>query len=525
MTKSNTHLIEVKNNQSLTRYNLIYDRIAINQLRSNKNDALIFVNLRRKIMSFNKNDFSACTSILAGKNATLDGSTIIARNEDSKSAWPKHMQIHAHKEYAETQEFVSPDNGFKIKLPQIRAKYSATPEWTDKFGIFEEDGINEYGVAMSATESAYANERVLGFDPLVKDGISEEAMLTVVLPYIHTAREGVKRLGQLIEKYGTSESNGILFTDSTEVWYLETGSGHQWVAQRIPDDSYAVVANQLAIQEIDFSRPDDFMYATNIQEFVTENHLNPHADGFNFRNIFGTHDLSDEIYSTPRVWYGQKIFNPEIKQEPMNQELPFIRKADRLLGLDDFKYVLGSHFQNTPYDPLGFGTEDQKHKFRPISLAKTQESHILQIRPDLPKEIAGIHWLAMGVTAQSVFIPTYAGATDVHPAYKVGKQKYSKDSAYWTYKLVGVLVDGHYTELQNLLKDAQKNTTITLSNMLHESDQTAKTLSGEKLVKYLTEQNIKMQQLGLDKMEQLISELVTASTDLSVLNFNTDANL
>lgn len=476
-------------------------------------------------MPFNNDDFSACTSILAGKNATIDGSTIIARNEDSKSAWPKHLRIHAHHEFKQAPEFVSPDNGFRLTLPKIQGKYTATPEWTDKFGVFEEDGINEYGVAMSATESAYANERVLSFDPLVKDGISEEAMLTVVLPYIHTAREGVTRLGSIIEEYGTSESNGILFSDQDEVWYLETGSGHQWVAQRIPDDSYAVVANQLAIQEIDFTKPDDFMYATHIQQFVTENHLNPQPQGFNFRNIFGTHDLSDEIYSTPRVWYGQKIFNPEIQQEPMNQELPFIRRANRLLGMDDFKYVLASHFQDTPYDPLGFGTEAQKHKFRPISLAKTQESHILQIRPNLPTEIAGLHWLAMGVTAESIFIPIYAGTTDVHPAYKVGEQKYSPDSAYWVYKLAGVLVDGHYTELQGFLKDTQKETNVALGNLLHASDQEALKLEGEKRTEYLTQQSIAFQQLGLDNMQQLISNLVTESTDMSVLNFKTDANL
>ena len=203
-------------------------------------------------------EFSACTSILVGKKAMADGSTVIGRNEDSKSAWPKHMVIHPRQTFAEDQTFVSKDNGFAMPLERTRFKYSATPEWTDEFGLFEEDGINEYGVCMSATESAYANERVLGFDPLVEKGIGEEAMVTVVLPYVKTAREGVKRLGAIVEKYGTCESNGILFSDKDEVWYLETGSGHHWVAQRIPDDCYAVVANQLAIQEIAFDDPDNF---------------------------------------------------------------------------------------------------------------------------------------------------------------------------------------------------------------------------------------------------------------------------
>nr|MCG4642196.1 C69 family dipeptidase [Bifidobacterium bifidum] len=75
--------------------------------------------------------------------------------------------------------------------------------------LFEEAGINEYGVAMSATESAYSNDLVLGYDPLVKEGLNEEAMVTVVLPYVKTAREGVQRLGELVAKYGTGETNGI----------------------------------------------------------------------------------------------------------------------------------------------------------------------------------------------------------------------------------------------------------------------------------------------------------------------------
>ncbi len=183
--------------------------------------------------------------------------------------------IHPHEEFDQPQEFSSNDNGFKISLPTIRAKYSATPEWTDKFGLFEEDGFNEYGVAMSATESTYTNKLALGADPLVEDGIGEEAMITVVLPYVKTAREGVQRLGQIVEYYGTSESNGILFADQNEAWYMETGGGHNWVAQRIPDDSYAVIANQSAIQGIDFDDPKHFMWSTNIRKFVADNHLNP----------------------------------------------------------------------------------------------------------------------------------------------------------------------------------------------------------------------------------------------------------
>lgn len=478
-------------------------------------------------MTVTKQSLSACTSILVGKKASLDGSVYIGRNEDAKSAWPKHMCVHPRQEFTSEQVFTSKDNGFSMPLPKVAYKYTATPEWTDEFGLFEEDGINEFGVAMSATESAYANSEVLSCDPLVANGIGEEAMVTVVLPYIKNAREGVLRLGQIVSEYGASEANGILFADDQEAWYLEIGSGHHWVAQRIPDDAYAVVANQLAIEEIDFADTKNFLTSTGIQAFVEANQLNPSLDGtFNFRKIFGTQTLSDQIYSTPRVWYGQKYLTPSVEQDPMSLELPFIRKPDRKLGLDDLSYVLGSHYQNTPYDPLNSKDPLLKKKFRPISLAKTQESHILQLRSDLSQDIKGIHWLALGVTAQSVFVPFFAGANDVHPAYKVGKATYDSTSAYWVYKQAGILVDAHYQAFAKELSDLQTELTVSFKTAVRKVVAAVK--AGEfdgDLADFLTTESIKLQDLGLKKYQALSASLITQATDMSPLNFKTDANL
>ena len=58
------------------------------------------------------------------------------------------------------------------------------------------------------------------------------------------------------------------------------------------------------------------------------------------------------------MWYGQKYLSGDNDQDPMSEELPFIRKANRLLHLDDIAYVLGSHYQNTPYDPLNNDNAD-----------------------------------------------------------------------------------------------------------------------------------------------------------------------
>lgn len=79
-------------------------------------------------------------------------------------------------------------------------------------------------------------------------------MITVVLPFIRSAREGVERLGKIIQNMELPKQTGFWSADRDEAWYMEIGSGHHYVAQRIPDDSYAVVANQLAIQVIDFDK-------------------------------------------------------------------------------------------------------------------------------------------------------------------------------------------------------------------------------------------------------------------------------
>lgn len=470
-------------------------------------------------------NFKACTSILVGKNASIDGSTMIGRNEDSRAAWAKALVVRPHAEFSEPQTFISKDNGFTMPLPTIRGKYTATPEWTDQFGLFEEAGINEYGVAMSATESTYTNERALGADPMVPAGIGEEAMVTVVLPYIKSAREGVKLLGQIIEEYGTCESNGVLFSDADEVWYFESAGGHQWVAQRIPDDAYAVVANQMAIQVIDFTDADNFLYKADLHEFVAANHLNPNPATFNWRNIFGTHDLSDAYYNTPRVWYGQRLFNPEITQTPADDAMPFIRKANRKISRLEVQQFLASHFEGTAYDPIGVGSEQEKKQFRPISLAKTQESHVLQIRPAMPADVAGVHWLAQGVASQSVYVPFYAGVTTTPAEYQLATEQYDPKSAYWIFKLVGVLVDPHYLQFGRLLQDAQKGLNATLAANIKQADAAALRLSGAARADYLTAQSNANAELALSAYQKLAAKLITAATDLSPLNFKQDMNL
>ncbi|WP_242508948.1 C69 family dipeptidase [Lactobacillus delbrueckii] len=455
--------------------------------------------------------------MLIGKKASLDGSVIIGRNEDSRTAWPKHLAFHQRQ--AGSRTFKSHDNKFTIDLPEEAFAYSSTPEWTKKYGLFEEDGINEYHVAMSATESAYANERVLAIDPFdAEKGLLEEAMVTIVLPYVKTAQEGVKRLGEIVEKYGAAESNGILFADRDEAWYLEIGSGHHWVAQRIPDDSYTVVANQLSIQDIDFKDPANFLYSAGLQEFIYEHQLWPKEAKFNWREIFGTRSESDLHYNTPRVWYGQKLLTPSVKQEPQSFDLPFIQKADRPLSVQDAQTVLASHYSDTEYDLTNPKNAGQA-SFRPIGVATTQESHLLQLKGE-----DMYHWLAMGVTAQSVYIPFFPQGTKVPYMWGNGKVNYSPNSAYWIFKLAGVLVDRNWGKYGKELANAQTEAKERVLRLRYEYDQKLHA-DPSQATAIADEANAKMAKTVTDIYNKLISSLITQQTGDSPLSFQMDPNL
>lgn len=467
----------------------------------------------------------ACTSVLVGKAASLDGSTMIARTEDNvRACAPKRFTVVPERRWTR-ERFVSAGNGFTMELDGAALRYTSTPEGDPSEGLYEEAGINAAGVAMSATESTYANERVLALDPLVEDGLAEDALLSVVLPFVASAREGVRRIGDIVAAHGSAESNSILVADADEVWYLELATGHQWAAQRIPDDAYAVCANRISIQEVDFAS-DDFMTSDGIRAFVDENRLNPRPGTFDFRRIFGTHTQQDRHYNAPRVWFGQRYLTPEAVQQPEDLDLPFIRRANRLIGVDDVAYLLSSHYNGTAFDPLGSdGDERSRTRYRAVSLSRTQEGHILQVRPNLPPERAGVHWVALATTAFSPFAPFFANASDAHPAWKRAGERPEGDSAYWLLRTLGMLAESRYALAAKPVDDFLAACRQKAHAFVVATDASSAGLSGEELTAALTEANRAFMDELLADARTLVQDLVMAGAEDSRLSFEMDANL
>ena len=335
----------------------------------------------------------ACTTLLVGKNASYDGSTMIARNDDSGSGHftaKKFVVVQPEEHPAIYRSVLS---HVEIPLPGDPMRMTAMPNAVEGKGIWAAAGVNAANVGMTATETITSNPRVLGADPLVvyqpargeqpevPGGIGEEDIVYLVLPYIHSAREGVLRLGSLLEQYGTYEMNGIAFQDVNEIWWLETIGGHHWIARRVADDECVIMPNQFGLDRFDFA--DAFgegrenLCSGDLKTFIAENHLDTGNDGvFNPRNCFGSHTDSDHVYNTPRAWFMGKMLCPTRYRwegehadfTPTSDNIPWSFVPERKVTVEDVKYILSSYYQGTPYNPYAKAEDPTKAFTGPLAL-------------------------------------------------------------------------------------------------------------------------------------------------------------
>ena len=434
----------------------------------------------------------ACTTILVGKDASYDGSTIIARNEDSANGEfnPKRFIVVNPDE--QPRAYRSVLSHVAIELPDNPMRYTAVPNADTREGIWGEAGVNEANVAMSATETLTTNERVLGADPFVEykpaqgkegepgyvpevaGGIGEEDFLTIVLPYVTTAREGVERLGALLEQYGTYEMNGVAFSDVNEIWWLETVGGHHWIAKRVPDEAYVTMPNQLGIDEFDLEdalgEQENHMCSPDLAEFIGRNHLDlavEPASPLNPRDAFGSHSDSDHVYNTPRAWWMQRFLNPfdevwdgpDADHNPESNDIPWARQPERKVTIEDIKYVLSGHYQGTPYDPYGkLGDEHTRHMYRPIGINRQSQLAVMQIRPYRPQVNRAVQWIAYGSNPFNTLVPFYPNVSTT-PAYLENTTtRVTTENFYWANRVIAALCDGAFADTANAVERYQEKT-------------------------------------------------------------------
>ncbi len=394
---------------------------------------------------------SECTTIIIGKEQTADGSMIVARSEDWDAMEAKNYEIFEGTDNG-PREFVAKDSPFRCELPEKALGYTALSPY-NLHGHWGSAGFNTAGVGMSATESIFSSDEVLEHDPLVENGVAENSVFNITLPYVRTAREGVERLGMLIEKYGIAEGFGIGFVDSKEIWYLETACGHRWLACRMPKDQYFVTGNQSRFRTYDPNDKENYLASADLIEFAEKHGLyNPAQGAFDFHVAYARDVVLDTTYNYPRVWGLQQLFSPEIKNDVTKNTFPVFAKPAHKITLTELRTAFRFHYDNTEHDP--YLNSNPKEPYRPVSIFRTTQTHLLQVRPELPQAIGCINYVAMGMADLGVFLPLYQGITSYPEAYTKGNGESSDDSAYWKFRKIMVLGMTNYNKYAPVIKEA-----------------------------------------------------------------------
>ena len=344
----------------------------------------------------------ACTGAYVGKGVSETGTTIIARTRDSnnlscicrRTVTPR-VENEPGSEWKET-------NGFLLKLPATTYGYVSGPLSTSSGrGTFGASALNDEGVAVTATVTAATRQKAEDADPFVETGISEACIGDIIALNCKTARESVDFLARVMEESGNAEPSVILVADQDEAWYIETYTGHQWAAIRLPDDKCAVFGNQFNLDPLHETYPEIRM-SKDIESAMKKGGAAVYTDGkFDlFETYIGSEKQGD--YANMRNWYGQFLFNkndPGKYKKGTKYELLFTPK--KKMTVRDIQELDRSRFEGTEFCPDENGRDD----IRIIGIETQYSVDITEVHHDLPRPLSLVSWVCLDNAEHSVFVP------------------------------------------------------------------------------------------------------------------------
>ncbi len=438
----------------------------------------------------------ACTSLLVGKNATTDGSTLITYAADSHSLYGElyHQPAMSYPKGAMLDVYEWDTGKFLGKIPQVRETYAVI------------GNMNEHQLTIS--------ESTWGGRPELQDTtgiIDYGSLIYITLQRAKTAREAIDVMTSLVKKYGyysTGESFSI--ADPNEGWIMEMigkGVGRKgavWVAVRIPDDCIAGHANQARIHTIPMKDKDNCIYSSDVIAFAREMQ---YFDGlnaeFSFANAYAPTDFWSLRACDARVWSFFRKYNttmdsylPYLMGES-KEPLPLYIKPNRKLSVQDVKDAMRDHFEDTPFDmtqDIGAGPFKAPYRFRPMSFEvdsveylneraiatqQTGFSFVAQMRSWLPDPVGGVLWFGVDDTNTTVYAPIYCANSDVPTCFAVGNGDlltFSWTSAFWMHNWVANMAYNRYNLMIPDIRAVQQELEEQFNQMQPAIDKTAKEL-------------------------------------------------
>jgi len=430
-----------------------------------------------------------CTSIVAGKCATADGSVITSHTCDGTShTWVNYVPAADHRRHETTPlrknwrktRFVTDTAGVRTvgEIPQVRHTYAYLNTGYPS--------LNEKQLGIGETTFSGPDTLINADSPLLI-----EELCRLALERCDNARDAVILMGSLAEQYGYGDGGECLtVADPNQAWFFEiTGCGRgetgaAWVAQRVPDDHIAVSANIPRIGKIDRSDPDNFLASGNVEQVAIRYGLwdgtgeflwwkaynSGYGQGRNFR------EREYRVLSTLAPSLGLSYDAPE---------MPFSVKPDSLVDVRKVMELFRDTYEGTEWDMcrnvlMEIPARDTvpAHKevspfanpwitgkmintlntiapgtvasTRTLAVAWCSYSTVIQLRGWLPDGVGGICWYAVDNPAQSPRIPLFCGGATLPEAFfNCGQKVYVPDCILWTFRRPNKLATVAWQQTKN----------------------------------------------------------------------------
>ncbi len=487
---------------------------------------------------FGTNPLYSCTSVLVTKGASVDGSTMISYSCDGE--FHPHLTMtpaadHKPGEKIEIRNWY----GKKGEIPQVAHTYKV-------LGL-----MNEHQLAIGETTFDGRLELVN------KNGIFNYfSLMKIALQRAKTAREAIKVMTSLVEKYGYGSSGeSFSIADKEEVWIMEMvgtgkgGKGAVWVAVKIPDGYISAHANMARIGEFSLKDPD-VLYSKNVISFAEKmNYYNSERDGaFNFSKVYNPPSEEQVRYSLRRVWSiyrrsaPSRKFSPDFSSYKRGAKpYPLFIKPDLKLSTRDVIALHRDHYEGTRFDmtknvtagpfgapdrwrPMKWKVDQKTYSWeRPISTQQAAFVFVSQSRSFVPDEIGGIYWYGMDNPYTNFFIPLYTSISKLPESFTRGTIKhFSRDSAWWAFNFVANYANLRWNymikdivKVQKEIEDKEFELQPVMENfamkMLKENKK-------ELMQEYLTEYCVRNGESNIKKWWELSEFLITKYNDGYIQN-------
>lgn len=449
----------------------------------------------------------ACTGFYVGKGASANGTIMIGHTVDSWTSAQSVTWVVDRVENEPGRTYVVAE-GVEFPLPDTTFKYTTTPF---TYGIWDGATINENGVGCTAAITCYATDEIKALDPLTENGLSEMFLCRLVALCATTAREGVEVLAKYIEMFGSAEHNTILLADQNEAWYMETYTGHQWCAVKMPEDCVAVFGNQFMLGAVD-AESEDVMCSAELFTLPEENGLAVYTED-GAMDLFATYSggvLRDG--NNLRTWYGHVLFAPSTAGEYATEtRYDLFYQPDEKITLNDVFDMTRSRYEGTEYCPED--KEDYAYDTRVIAIERQMNIGVIELYDSLPAEMSGVTWVCTADAEHSVYLPISNLVTDLADVFEYVPETDGPDEncAHYLLKRLCALskqdrawygqgVRDYWNEVEEALVE-EYPTILADTLALYESDP-------EAAKAYITEYTIGVQEKAVEDANSMFDELM-----------------